>query len=67
MAVIGFREYREGDRYKTRRVMGKMSNVIWKVVGAIVVVTAIVVAITYSGPCQKRVMSTINDAPEYLH
>jgi hypothetical protein len=67
MAVIGFKEYKEGDPYKARRAMGRMSNLIWRTIGAIVVIAAIALALQYFGPCQKQVFSTINDAPEYIH
>lgn len=67
MAVIGFREYREGDRYKTKRALGRTSNVIWKVVGAIVIVGAIVFVIKVTVPWRQQVFSAINDTPSYIH
>jgi hypothetical protein len=60
MAVIGFKEYNDKDRYAARRTVNKGANLIWKIVVMVVVVVGIGFLVKVLIPVGKTVLNAIN-------
>lgn len=60
MAVIGFKQYSERDRYTARRSVNKTANLIWKLAVTGIVIVGIAYAVKFLVPWQKEMNSAIN-------
>lgn len=65
MAIIGFKQYSDKDRYASRRAVNKGMNVIWKIIVTIVVAVGLVFLVIHLIPWGNTLNKTINGANKY--
>ena len=65
MAVVGFKQYSNRDRYAARRAVNKTTNLVWKVIVTGIVLAVVGWIVVKLVPWQKTVNSTINGPTRY--